>query len=68
MTLPSLEGRRNTLNFVWSIILVFTFQIGFIVLETNVEPNYGKAGLLRELSGSHLFISAYPVSPDELCS
>jgi len=63
MFFPAFEwGGRNKLHSIWAIILVFTFQIRFIILETNMEVNDSKAALLRELSGTHLFISAYPVS------
>ena len=63
MSFPSFEwGGRNRLHSIWAIVLVFTFQIRFIILETNMEVNDRKAALLRELSGTHLFISAYPVS------
>jgi len=55
-------GGRNKLHSIWAIMLVFTFQIRFIILETKVEVDDSKAALLRELSGAHLFISAYPVS------
>ena len=66
MFLPSLEGGgRNSIHSIWAIILIFTFQIRFIILETNVGVNDGKAALLRELSGTHLLISAYPVSSSQ---
>jgi len=63
MSPPSLErGGRNSLHSIWAILLIFTFQIRFIVLETNVETIDGKPALLQELSGTHLLISTYPVS------
>jgi len=63
MFLPSLErGGRNSIHSIWAIILIFTFQVRFIILETSMEVNDSKAALLIELSGTHLLISAYPVS------
>jgi len=44
------------------IIALFTLQISAILSEPNVGVNYGKSALLRELSGSHLLMSVYPVS------
>lgn len=59
--LPGKQKRGNVLHFITAVILLFTFEIRFIVSETNIELNDGSAVLLHELSGAHLLMAASPV-------
>ena len=67
--LPSsgISGRKNKTNmvllFIRALILLFTFQVWFVLSETDFEDikNRNEAALLKELSGTRLFVSASPV-------
>jgi len=64
LLLSSSGKRRNTaLLFTRALILLFTFQVWFVLSETDSEDvTYSnEAALLKELSGSHLYLSASPV-------
>jgi len=53
------KQRRPKFPFRWHLLLLFNLEI--VLFKAVAEMNDGEAALLKELSGTHLFLAASPV-------